>query len=134
MPSKLPSSTRQTKQVPSCPVADKLTRRSERLLERRRKQAPFRDLHKTLITSTSTSPENEWQLGLRHGPPMASPPGHEDALFLGPPALHLAGTPELTRYRRCSDGFLNRQMYLTWNHNMLRFMHLALHRNVPGAD
>jgi hypothetical protein len=48
MPSKLTSSTRQTKQVPSCQVADELTRPSERLLERRRKQAPFRDLHKTL--------------------------------------------------------------------------------------
>ena len=32
----------------SCLVTDELTRRSERLLDRRRKQAAFRDVHKTL--------------------------------------------------------------------------------------
>ncbi|HWO38483.1 MAG TPA: ATP-binding protein, partial [Candidatus Acidoferrum sp.] len=32
----------------SCLVSDELTRRSERLLERRRKQAQFRDSQKTL--------------------------------------------------------------------------------------
>lgn len=32
----------------SCLVSDELTRRSDRLLERRRKQADFRDAHKTL--------------------------------------------------------------------------------------
>src|SRR5213083_3256276 len=32
----------------SCLVTDELTRRSERLLERRRQQAAFRDSHKTL--------------------------------------------------------------------------------------
>ena len=32
----------------SCLVTDELTRRSERLLERRHKQAEFRDAHKTL--------------------------------------------------------------------------------------
>jgi DNA replication protein DnaC len=32
----------------SCLVSDELSRRSERLLERRRKQAAFRDLHRTL--------------------------------------------------------------------------------------
>ena len=32
----------------SCLVSDELTRRSERLLDRRRKQAAFRDPHKTL--------------------------------------------------------------------------------------
>ena len=32
----------------SCLVSDELTRRSDRLLERRRKQAGFRDPHKTL--------------------------------------------------------------------------------------
>jgi hypothetical protein len=32
----------------SCLVNDELTRRSERLLERRRKQAAFRDPHRTL--------------------------------------------------------------------------------------
>ena len=32
----------------SCLISDELTRRSDRLLERRRKQAGFRDAHKTL--------------------------------------------------------------------------------------
>src|SRR5918911_2270135 len=32
----------------SCLVSDELTRRADRLLERRRKQAGFRDAHKTL--------------------------------------------------------------------------------------
>ncbi len=32
----------------SCLVSDELSRRSERLLERRRKQAAFRDPHRTL--------------------------------------------------------------------------------------
>src|SRR5947208_16310588 len=32
----------------SCLVSDELTRRSDRLLDRRRKQAGFRDAHKTL--------------------------------------------------------------------------------------
>src|SRR3954470_21067987 len=32
----------------SCLVSDELTRRGDRLLERRRKQAAFRDAHKTL--------------------------------------------------------------------------------------
>jgi DNA replication protein DnaC len=34
----------------SCLVSDELTRRSDRLLERRRKQAGFRDANKTLDT------------------------------------------------------------------------------------
>jgi hypothetical protein len=32
----------------SCLISDELSRRSERLLDRRRKQAEFRDAHKTL--------------------------------------------------------------------------------------
>ena len=39
----------------SCLVADELTRRSERLLERRRKQAQFRDSQKTLDNFDSES-------------------------------------------------------------------------------
>ena len=39
----------------SCLVADELQRRGDRLLERRKKQAAFRDPHKTSTTSTSTS-------------------------------------------------------------------------------
>jgi hypothetical protein len=39
----------------SCLVCDELTRRGDRLLERRRKQAQFRDPQRTLTTSISTS-------------------------------------------------------------------------------
>ena len=39
----------------ACLVTDELTRRSDRLLERRRKQAAFRDPLKTWTTSTSLS-------------------------------------------------------------------------------
>ena len=39
----------------SCLVSDEPTRRGDRLLERRRKQAQFRDPQKTSITSTSPS-------------------------------------------------------------------------------
>ena len=35
----------------SCLISDELSRRSERLLDRRRKQAEFRDAHKTLDLS-----------------------------------------------------------------------------------
>ncbi len=39
----------------SCLVSDELSRRNERLLERRRKQAAFRDPRARWIISTSTS-------------------------------------------------------------------------------
>jgi len=39
----------------SCLVTDELTRRSERLLERRRKQAAFRDPNRTLDNFDFTS-------------------------------------------------------------------------------
>ena len=39
----------------SCLVSDELTRRGDRLLQRRTKQAEFRDAQRTSITSTSTS-------------------------------------------------------------------------------
>jgi hypothetical protein len=49
-----------------------LTRRSERLLERRHKQAQFRDLQKTLDYFNFNKKMNRSWLGLRHGPPAAS--------------------------------------------------------------
>ncbi len=58
----------------SCLVSDELTRRSDRLLQRRQKQAQFRDSQKSLATGTFIAK-------------------HEDALFLGPPGTgksHLA--------------------------------------------
>jgi DNA replication protein DnaC len=68
----------------SCLISDELNRRSERLLERRRKQAEFRDPHKTLD-----------QFDFNFNPKMnrslvfdlatcAFIGKREDALFLGP--------------------------------------------------
>jgi len=59
----------------SCLISDELTRRSERLLERRRKQAQFRDSQKTLELRLQLQQEDESQPGVRprhrrlHRPP-----------------------------------------------------------------
>ncbi len=77
----------------SCLVSDELLRRSERLLERRRKQAQFRDSQKTLDNFDFTfNPKMNRSLvfDLATGAFIAR---HEDALFLGPPGSgksHLA--------------------------------------------
>jgi DNA replication protein DnaC len=74
-------------------VADELTRRSDRLLERRRKQAEFRDAQKTLDNFDFTfNPKMNRSLvfELATGAFISR---HEDALFLGPPGSgksHLA--------------------------------------------
>ena len=68
----------------SCLVTDELTRRSERLLERRRKQAEFRDPQKTLDNFDFTfNPKMNRSLvfDLATGAFIAK---REDALFLGP--------------------------------------------------
>ena len=68
----------------ACLVTDELTRRSERLLERRRKQAAFRDPNKTLDNFDFTfNPKMNRSLvfDLATGTFIAK---HEDALFLGP--------------------------------------------------
>ena len=70
----------------SCLVSDELTRRSERLLERRRKQAAFRDPQKTLDNFDFTfNPKMNRSLvfDLATGDFIAK---REDALFLGPAA------------------------------------------------
>src|SRR5687767_4047320 len=88
----------QTERMPpidfiSCLVSDELHRRSDRLLERRRKTAEFRDPHKTLDNfdfnfNKKMTPSLVFDL--------ATPnfiAKHEDALFLGPPGSgksHLA--------------------------------------------
>lgn len=52
----------------ACLVNDELTRRSERLLDRRRQQAAFRDPHKTLDKlRLHFQPEDESQPGVRSG-------------------------------------------------------------------
>jgi DNA replication protein DnaC len=77
----------------SCLVSDELLRRSDRLLERRRKQAEFRDAQKTLDNFDFTfNPKMNRPLifDLAAG---AFITRHEDALFLGPPGTgksHLA--------------------------------------------
>jgi DNA replication protein DnaC len=68
----------------SCLVADELTRRADRLLERRRKQAGFRDANKTLDNFDFTfNPKMNRSLifDLAAG---AFIQRREDALFLGP--------------------------------------------------
>jgi DNA replication protein DnaC len=68
----------------SCLISDELTRRSDRLLDRRRKQAGFRDAHKTLDNFDFTfNPKMNRSLvfDLAAG---AFITRREDALFLGP--------------------------------------------------
>ncbi len=77
----------------SCLVSDELTRRSDRLLERRHKQAQFRDPYKTLDNFDFTfNPRMNRPLvfDLAAGSFITR---HEDVLFLGPPGTgksHLA--------------------------------------------
>jgi DNA replication protein DnaC len=69
----------------SCLVSDELVRRSERLLERRRKQAEFRDPQKTLDNFDFTfnkKMNRSLVFDLATGAFIAR---HEDGLFLGPP-------------------------------------------------
>jgi DNA replication protein DnaC len=69
----------------SCLVTDELTRRSDRLLERRRKQARFRDPQKTLDNfDFNFNPKMNRSLvfDLATGAFIAK---RNDALFLGPP-------------------------------------------------
>ena len=68
----------------SCLVGDELTRRSERLLDRRRKQAAFRDPHKTLDNFDFTfNPKMNRSLVFDLAT-CAFIGKREDALFLGP--------------------------------------------------
>jgi len=77
----------------SCLVSDELALRGERLLERRKKQAQFRDSHKTLDNfdfNFNKKMNRSLVFDLATGAFIAR---HEDALFLGPPGTgksHLA--------------------------------------------
>src|SRR5712671_2119092 len=77
----------------SCLVSDELVRRSDRLLERRRKEAQFRDPDKTLDNFDFTfnkKMNRSLVFDLATANFVAK---HEDALFLGPPGTgqsHLA--------------------------------------------
>ena len=68
----------------SCLVSDELTRRSQRLLQRRQKQAQFRDSQKSLDSFDFTlnkKMNRSLVFDLATGAFIAK---HEDALFLGP--------------------------------------------------
>jgi DNA replication protein DnaC len=68
----------------SCLISDELTRRSDRLLERRRKQAGFRDPHKTLDTfDFGFNPKMNRSLVFDLAT-CAFITRREDALFIGP--------------------------------------------------
>src|SRR3954463_3969264 len=68
----------------SCLLNDELTRRSDRLLDRRRKQAAFRDPHKTLDNFDFTfNPKMNRSLGFDRGT-WSLMGQREDGLFLGP--------------------------------------------------
>src|SRR5262252_7790754 len=77
----------------SCLIADELQRRGDRLLERRKKQAAFRDPHKSLDNfdfNFNKKMNRSLVFDLAGGAFIAR---HEDALFLGPPGSgksHLA--------------------------------------------
>jgi len=77
----------------SCLVSDELTRRGDRLLERRRKQAQFRDPQKTLDNFDFTfNPKMNRSLVFDLAT-SAFIARHEDSLFVGPPGSgksHLA--------------------------------------------
>ena len=49
----------------SCLISDELTRRSDRLLERRRKQAGFRDANRTLDSFDSVQFRVMWRAGVK---------------------------------------------------------------------
>jgi len=77
----------------SCLVSDELTRRSERLLERRRKQAQFRDPQKTLENFDFNFNKKMNRSLIFDLATARFIERHEDGLFLGPPGSgksHLA--------------------------------------------
>jgi len=77
----------------SCLISDELTRRGDRLLERRRKQAQFRDPQKTLDNFDFTFNKKLNRSLVFDLATAAFISRHEDVLFLGPPGTgksHLA--------------------------------------------
>ena len=68
----------------SCLISDELTRRADRLLDRRRKQAGFRDVHRSLDNfdfSFNAKMNRSLVFDLATGAFISR---HEDVLFLGP--------------------------------------------------
>src|SRR5574339_121397 len=69
----------------SCLISDELSRRSNRLLERRQKQAQFRDPQKTLDNFDFTFNKKLNRSLVFDLTTAAFIAKHEDVLFLGPP-------------------------------------------------
>ena len=69
----------------SCLISDELSRRSNRLLERRQKQAQFRDPQKTLENFDFTFNKKLNRALVFDLATAGFIAKHEDALFLGPP-------------------------------------------------
>ncbi len=89
----------------SCLVSDELTRRSDRLLERRRKEAGFRDLGRMLDNFDFTfNPKMNRSLvfDLAAGAFIAR---HEDALFLGPGGTGKSHLAEAIGYAAIQQGY-----------------------------
>lgn len=89
----------------ACLVSDELTRRSDRLLERRRKQAGFRDADKNLDFAFNPKMNRSLVFDLATGAFIGK---REDALFLGPGGAgksHLAqaiGQAAILQGTKCS--------------------------------
>ena len=71
----------------SCLISDELTRRGDRLLERRRKQAQFRDPQRTLENFDFNFNKKLNRSLIFDLATATFISRHEDALFLGPPEL-----------------------------------------------
>lgn len=86
-------------------IQDELIRRSDRLLERRRKQAAFRDTNKTLDTfdlDFNKKTDRHLIYELAHGRFIAE---HQDALFLGPPGTGKSHLAQAIGHAAIQQGF-----------------------------
>lgn len=89
----------------ACLVSDELTRRADRLLERRRKEAGFRDANRTLDNfDFSFNPKMNRSLvfDLATGAFIAR---HEDALFLGPGGTGKSHLAQATGHAAIEQGY-----------------------------
>jgi DNA replication protein DnaC len=89
----------------SCLVCDELTRRSERLLEPRRKQAQFRGPQKTLDNfdfNFNKKMNRSLVFDLATATFVAR---HEDALFLGPPGTDKSQLAQAFRHAVIGQGY-----------------------------
>ena len=89
----------------SCLVSDELTRRGDRLLERRRKQAQFRDPHRTL-DNFDFNFNKKMNRSLVFDLATAAFVGRrEDALFLGPPGTGKSHLAQGLAHEACRRGY-----------------------------